>query len=80
MSEAVLENQGLARSGSPSSTVDVFDVRRPERIAKSQLRAIQLLHENFVRSVISSLSAYLRTYVSMSLVSIEQLSFGEFLD
>ena len=62
------------------SHVDVFDFRRPDRIAKSQLRAIHLLHENFVRSVVSSLSAYLRTYLSMSLVSVEQLSYTQFLE
>ena len=60
--------------------VDVFDFRRPDRIAKSQLRAIHLLHENFVRSLVSSLSAYLRTYLSMSLVSVEQLSYVQFLE
>ncbi len=61
-------------------TSDAFDFRRPDRIAKSQLRAIHVLHENFVRSVVSSLSAYLRTYLSMSLVSVEQLSYGQFIE
>jgi flagellar motor switch protein FliM len=59
---------------------EVFDFRRPDRIAKSQIRAIHLLHENFVRSAVSSLSAYLRTYLSMSLVSVEQLSYSQFLE
>lgn len=63
-----------------SPTVDVFDFRRPDRIAKSQIRAIHMLHENFVRSVVSSLSAYLRTYLSMNLVSVEQLSYAQFLE
>ncbi|MGD0616046.1 MAG: flagellar motor switch protein FliM [Bryobacteraceae bacterium] len=60
--------------------VNVFDFRRPDRIAKSQLRAIYLLHENFVRSIVSSLSAYLRTYLVVNLVSVEQLSYAEFLE
>lgn len=55
-----------------------FDFRRPDRIAKEQLRAIYLLHENFARSFASSLSAYLRAYVVANLVSVEQLSFKEF--
>jgi flagellar motor switch protein FliM len=55
-----------------------FDFRRPDRIAKDQLRAIHLLHENFARSLGSSLSAYLRAYVVVNLVSVEQLSFLEF--
>src|SRR5436853_7493633 len=55
-----------------------YDFRRPDRIAKDQLRAIHLLHENFARSLASSLSAYLRAYVAVNLVSVEQLSFIEF--
>jgi flagellar motor switch protein FliM len=55
-----------------------YDFRRPDRIAKDQLRAIHLLHENFARSLASSLSAYLRAYVIVNLVSVEQLSFMEF--
>jgi flagellar motor switch protein FliM len=56
----------------------VYDFRRPDRIAKDQLRAIHLLHENFGRNLASSLSAYLRAYVAVNLVSVEQLSFSEF--
>src|SRR3954465_2007607 len=56
----------------------VYDFRRPDRIAKDQLRAIHLLHENFARSLASSLSAYLRAYVIVNLVSVEQISFREF--
>jgi flagellar motor switch protein FliM len=57
-----------------------FDFRRPDRIAKSQVRAIHLLHENFVRNLASSLSAYLRSYLTVNLISVEQLSYGEFLE
>lgn len=57
-----------------------FDFRRPDRIAKSQLRAIHQLHETFAHNLVSSLSAYLRTYLTVSLVSVEQLSCAEFLD
>ena len=56
-----------------------YDFRRPDRIAKEQLRSIHILHENFSRSLGSSLSAYLRAYVVVNLVSVEQLSFMEFL-
>ena len=59
-------------------SVQPYDFRRPDRIAKDQLRAIHLLHENFARTLASSLSAYLRAYVAVNLVSVEQLSFMEF--
>ena len=57
-----------------------FDFRRPDRIPKSQVRAIHLLHDTFVRNLVSSLSAYLRSYLAVNLVSVEQLSYSEFLD
>ena len=57
-----------------------FDFRRPDRIPKSQVRAIHLLHDTFVRNVVSSLSAYLRSYLTVNLVSVEQFSYSEFLD
>ena len=57
-----------------------FDFRRPDRIPKSQVRAIHLLHDTFVRNLVSSLSAYLRSYLAVNLVSVEQLSYAEFLD
>ncbi|MCS7025792.1 MAG: flagellar motor switch protein FliM [Bryobacteraceae bacterium] len=56
----------------------VYDFRRPDRIAKDQLRAIHLLHESFSRSLSASLSAYLRNYALVTLRSVEQLSFIEF--
>ena len=62
----------------PAKKALVYDFRRPDRIAKDQLRAIHLLHENFARALASSLSAYLRAYVAVNLVSVEQLSFMEF--
>lgn len=65
-------------SDAPGQKAQPYDFRRPDRIAKDQLRAIHLLHENFARSLASSLSAYLRAYVAVNLVSVEQLSFMEF--
>src|SRR5579883_664138 len=57
---------------------EAYDFRRTDRIAKDQLRTIHFLHENFARSLSSSLSAYLRSYVVVNLISVEQLSFLEF--
>jgi len=62
----------------PDASVQLYDFGRPDRIAKDQLRAIHMLHENFARTLAPSLSAYLRAYVVVNLVSVEQLSFAEF--
>lgn len=79
--DAVFENLEDHKAGpTPAKKGIRFDFRRLDRIAKSQLRAIHLLHDNFVRNLGSSLSAYLRSYLTVNLVSVEQLSYGEFLE
>ena len=75
--DAVFENAQDHRRDAPAAK---FDFRRPDRIPKSQVRAIHLLHDTFVRNLVSSLSAYLRSYLTVNLVSVEQLSYSEFLD
>jgi flagellar motor switch protein FliM len=57
-----------------------FDFRKSDRISKSQLRAINLLHDHFVRCMVASLSAYLRTSVVVDLISVAQMSYAEFLE
>lgn len=57
-----------------------YDFRRPDRISKTQVRAIHMLHDTFVRNLVSSLSAYLRAYLTINLISVEQLSYAEFLE
>jgi flagellar motor switch protein FliM len=79
--DAVFQNtQGREPQKQGAKRATAFDFRRPDRIAKSQLRAIHQLHDNFVRNLVSSLSAYLRSYLVINLVSVEQLSYSEFLE
>jgi flagellar motor switch protein FliM len=73
--------QGSADASSENkSAVASFDFSRLDRIPKSQIRAVHLLHENFTRNLSSSLSAYLRAFVNMNLVSLEQISYAEYLE
>jgi flagellar motor switch protein FliM len=79
--DAVFQNLSSRKTATDPRRMAVpFDFRRPDRIAKSQLRAIHLLHDNFVRNLVSGLSAYLRSYLIVNLVSVEQLSYAEFLE
>lgn len=71
---------GREAAADPAGKIEAYDFRRTDRIAKDQLRTIHLLHENFARSMSSSLSAYLRSYVVVNLISVEQLSFQEFTE
>lgn len=76
--DSVFKKMREASADTPGQKAQPYDFRRPDRIAKDQLRAIHLLHENFARSLAASLSAYLRAYVAVNLISVEQLSFLEF--
>jgi flagellar motor switch protein FliM len=53
----VFRNLRDTQAEDPGLRAVAYDFRRPDRIAKDQLRAIHLLHENFSRSLASSLSA-----------------------
>jgi len=72
-------NKAETKQEPPESEIAVFDLSHLDRIPKSQLRALHMVHENFVRNLASSLSAYLRSYVALNLVSLEQISYAEFL-
>jgi flagellar motor switch protein FliM len=64
----------------PADSAVVFDFRRLDRIPKSQVSAIHRLHETFVRTLSASLSAYLRSFVSGILISVEQLPYSDFAE
>jgi len=69
---------GDGADGPTAKTAVTYDFRRPDRIPKEQLRSIHLMHDFLARNLASSLGAYLRAYITVSLVSVEQISFGEF--
>lgn len=75
--KAFLQNR---HQTAPNPESKPYDFRRTDRIAKDQLRAIHLLHDNFARTLASSLSGYLRSYVIVNLISVEQLSFRAFTE
>ena len=62
--------------------VKSFDFRfnkRLEKFTNNQLQTLRTLHENFTRLLNNSLSVYLRTRVEATIVSIEQISYGDFI-
>ncbi len=59
--------------------VTLYNFRRPDRVSREQMRSLHFMHDRFARNFSSSLSAYLRTITEVNLVSVEQLSYQEFL-
>lgn len=60
-------------------TIQLYDFRRPDRISKDQMRTLQNLHEGYARAFSTSLTSYLRTLVEIELVSVDQLTYSEFI-
>jgi flagellar motor switch protein FliM len=71
---AVFGARGLAQAD-----VQVYDFKRPERVSKDQMRALEALHEGFGRNFGAALSGYLRTIIEVSVAHIEQLTYSEFI-
>lgn len=59
--------------------ISVYDFKRPERVSKEQMRAFQALHEGFSREFGASLSGMLRSIIEVKLISVDQLTYGEFV-
>jgi len=56
-----------------------YNFRRPDRVSKEQIHSLHFLHDRFARNVSTSMSAYLRSITELSVVSVEQFSYSEFL-
>ncbi len=56
-----------------------YDFKRPERISKDQMRALEMLHETFARNFGASLSGLLRTIVEVRVTSATQMTYSEFI-
>lgn len=65
--------------GKAQIDVQVYDFKRPERVSKDQMRALEALHEGFGRNLGAALSGYLRTIIEVSVAHIEQLTYSEFI-
>ena len=69
------ERRRAAAGGAPAR----YNFRRPDRVSREQIHSLHYLHDRFARNVATSLSAYLRTVMELSVLSVEQLAYSEFL-
>lgn len=59
--------------------IRVYDFKRALRFSKDQIRSISRIHENFARLLTTFFSAQLRTYVDISVASVDQIPYEEFI-
>jgi flagellar motor switch protein FliM len=78
---AAAPSQPKSSGGAPRSRekVTAYDFKRPERVGKEQMRALQTLHEGFGRNFAIALSALLRSMVEVKLTGADQLTYSEFV-
>ncbi|RCW70708.1 flagellar motor switch protein FliM [Saliterribacillus persicus] len=62
-----------------SKKVRVYDFKRALRFSKDQIRSISRIHDNFARLLSTYFSAQLRTYVHISVASVDQIPYEEFI-
>lgn len=55
-----------------------YDFRRPNRISKEQLQALQMLHDRFAKEMGGSLSPLLRAYVEIRPTLVLQMTYVEY--
>jgi flagellar motor switch protein FliM len=67
------------RKESQNAEVRSYDFKRPERVSKDQMRALQTLHETFARNFGASLSGFLRTIIEVKVATCEQMTYSEFI-
>lgn len=63
----------------PEKTYITYNFRRPDRVSKEQIRSLHFMHDRFARNITTQLAAYLRTVTDISIVSVEQFAYSEFL-
>ncbi|QOY34477.1 flagellar motor switch protein FliM [Anaerobacillus isosaccharinicus] len=59
--------------------VKVYDFKRALRFSKDQIRSLTRIHENFARLLTTYFSAQLRTFVQITVASVDQLPYDEFI-
>jgi len=65
----------------PEEKVRLYDFKRPSKFSRDQVRALQVMHDNFARMLTNLLSAQLRTLVQIDVATIDhQMTYVEFLN
>ncbi|MED0733217.1 flagellar motor switch protein FliM [Aneurinibacillus aneurinilyticus] len=59
--------------------VKSYDFKRALRFSKDQIRTLTRIHENYARLLTTYFSAQLRTFVQISVASVDQLPYEEFI-
>lgn len=60
-------------------SIVAYDFKHPNRVSKDQIRTLENMHDNFAGHFGSALSAVMRTIADVDLVSVDQITYSEFI-
>ena len=66
-------------NSAPKKIIKTYDLRQARQLDADQVHIVTTLHESLARRLGNSLGAYLRVGFEMNLVSIEQITYREFM-
>ena len=66
-------------TGSEHKSYKLYNFRRPDKFSKDNLRALRDIHREFSKAISLILSGYLRMRVEIEIVSVDQLTYEEFV-
>lgn len=74
-----VDPNAVQQSAVESKHYKLYNFRRPDKFSKDHLRGLQTIHENFCRSFGMVMTGYLRMQVEIQVVSVDQLTYDEFI-
>ena len=57
----------------------LYNFRRPDKFSKEHLKALQDIHRDFVKHLATHLTGYLRMEVEIDVISVDQLTYEEYI-
>ena len=57
----------------------LYNFRRPDKFSKEHLKALQDIHRDFARHLVNVLTGYLRMEVEIDVISVDQLTYEEYV-
>ena len=61
------------------SRCKLYNFRRPDKFSKEHLKALQDIHRDFVKQLATTLTGYLRMEVELDVISVDQLTYEEYI-
>ena len=74
--EILADNMGVQSGDQKAKT---YDFKRPNKFSKEQISSLEIIYENYSRIVSNYLSSQVRSNIKMKEVSIEQVTYEEFI-